>query len=93
MLTTGLCLQVMYRDVCSNDVYVEKTTMDQTAQVPYTFSNPTWVSYDNQAAYLNKVGSTYSENVMRRTDLLASFDNTRTMNSYPNCTPYMHRFS
>ena len=47
--------QIFYRDICSDSKYVENTRMDSTAKTAYTFSNPTWISYDNKASFLNKV--------------------------------------
>ena len=46
---------MMYRDICSVLAYLDKTVMDEQAHVPYTYVNPKWISYDNEAAFLSKV--------------------------------------
>lgn len=47
--------QIAYRDICSNQAYLVNTIMDPAAQVPYTYANHKWISYDNPAAFLTKV--------------------------------------
>ena len=46
---------MMYRDICSVQAYLDNTVMDEQAHVPYTYVDPKWISYDNQAAFLYKV--------------------------------------